>query len=110
MKYNSKEKNSQIEIIEKVISKSVRNNSKESKVFSHYIIQVKKNLDDIEKKYKGESYISKNGISQEKITKIKKYPKRDITKFKKRCLILFLISYINAIIYFIKTTVLFLKD
>ena len=45
-----------------------------------------------------------------KITKIKKYPKREITKFKKRCLILFLISYINAIIYFIKTTVLFLKD
>ena len=43
MKYNSKEKNSQIEIIEKVISKSVTNNSKESKVFSQYIIQVKKN-------------------------------------------------------------------
>ena len=45
-----------------------------------------------------------------KITKIKKYLKREITKFKKRCLILVLISYINAIIYFIKTTVLFLKD
>ena len=83
MKYNSKEKNSQIEIIEKVILKSVRNNSKESKVFSHYIIQVKKNLDDIEKKYKGESYISKNGISQEKNNKNKKVSQERNNKIQK---------------------------
>ena len=83
MKYNSKEKNSQIEIIEKVISKRVRNNSKESKVFSQYIIQVKKNLDAIEKKYKGESYISKNGISQEKNNKNKKVSQERNNKIQK---------------------------
>ena len=82
-KNNSKEKNSQIEIIEKVISKSVRNNSKESKVFSQYIIQVKKNLDAIEKKYKGESYISKNGISQEKNNKNKKVSQERNNKIQK---------------------------